>query len=75
MSQFISVPLAYLTPLEIYFYFRLVSQGKDIFGDGNIEATVKDFEKQHTCNHFCEWPGFKLEKFVGGSVTLDVDVL
>ncbi|KAG1796279.1 uncharacterized protein HD556DRAFT_1234744, partial [Suillus plorans] len=38
--------------------------GSDIFGDGNIEASVSNFETQHACNEYCEWPGFGLKAFV-----------
>ncbi|KAG2134217.1 hypothetical protein BD769DRAFT_1665245 [Suillus cothurnatus] len=41
-----------------------VGEGEDLFGDGNLECTVRMFEKQHKCNVFCEWPGFGLEAFV-----------
>jgi hypothetical protein len=40
-----------------------VSQGKDIFGDGNIEGAVSEFEKQHSCSYYCEWLGFGLHAF------------
>ncbi|KAG2090557.1 hypothetical protein BD769DRAFT_1395777 [Suillus cothurnatus] len=40
-----------------------VGQGKDLFGEGNIECTVSMFEKQHKCNEFCKWPGFGLAPF------------
>ncbi|KAG2035985.1 hypothetical protein BDR03DRAFT_1012103 [Suillus americanus] len=39
-----------------------VSNGCDIFGEGNIEASVSKFEDQHACNEYCEW--FGLEIFV-----------
>ncbi|KAG2352477.1 hypothetical protein BDR07DRAFT_1480291 [Suillus spraguei] len=40
----------------------LVNKGKDdIFGDGNIERAVSTFEKEHNCNKFCKWSGFKLK--------------
>ncbi|KAG2368381.1 hypothetical protein BDR07DRAFT_1269887, partial [Suillus spraguei] len=35
----------------------------DIFGDGNIEDVVSQFEKKHVCNHYCEWSGFELEAY------------
>ncbi|KAG1887220.1 hypothetical protein F4604DRAFT_1570992 [Suillus subluteus] len=38
-----------------------VSQGNDIFGEGNIEKAVSEFERRHVCNEFCKWPGFGLE--------------
>ncbi|KAG1904188.1 uncharacterized protein F5891DRAFT_916344, partial [Suillus fuscotomentosus] len=38
-----------------------VSEGQDIFGEGNIEKAVSEFEKHHVCNEFCRWPGFGLE--------------
>ncbi|KAG1887660.1 hypothetical protein F4604DRAFT_1674848 [Suillus subluteus] len=41
---------------------RSVSNGCDIFGEGNIEASVSKFEDQHACNEYCEW--FGLEIFV-----------
>ncbi|KAG1847348.1 hypothetical protein DFJ58DRAFT_843236 [Suillus subalutaceus] len=44
-----------------------VSDKKDIFGGGNIEKAVSEFETRHVCNHFCKWPGFELEEF-GGKV-------
>ncbi|KAG0704536.1 hypothetical protein DFH29DRAFT_765539, partial [Suillus ampliporus] len=40
-----------------------VSDGDDIFGEGNISKAVSEFEKRHTCNDFCRWPGFGLEVF------------
>ncbi|KAG1780113.1 hypothetical protein EV702DRAFT_1277004 [Suillus placidus] len=45
------------------FLNRSVGEGKDLFGEGNIECTVSMFEKQHKCNEFCEWPGFGLVPF------------
>ena len=42
---------------------RSVSQGNDIFEDGNIEGAVSKFKKQHSCNKYCEWPGFHLHTF------------
>lgn len=45
------------------FLIRSVGQGKDLFGEGNMECTVSMFEKQHKCNEFCEWPGFGLVPF------------
>ncbi|KAG1830675.1 hypothetical protein F4604DRAFT_1695416 [Suillus subluteus] len=41
-----------------------VSEGGDVFGDGNIEAMVNEFERKHACNHYCKWPGFGLQPFV-----------
>ncbi|KAG1878330.1 hypothetical protein F4604DRAFT_1680016 [Suillus subluteus] len=38
-----------------------VNDGKDMFGDGNIERAVSTFEKAHHCNDYCKWSGFKLE--------------
>ncbi|KAG0696555.1 hypothetical protein DFH29DRAFT_778806, partial [Suillus ampliporus] len=35
-------------------------EGSDLFGDGNIESMVDDFEKKHVCNYYCKWPGFGL---------------
>ncbi|KAG1792078.1 uncharacterized protein HD556DRAFT_1239920, partial [Suillus plorans] len=29
----------------------------DIFGEGNIEASISKFEDQHACNEYCEWFG------------------
>ncbi|KAG1804148.1 hypothetical protein EV424DRAFT_1432813 [Suillus variegatus] len=40
-----------------------VSPGVDIFGDGNMEVAVSEFEKQHICSYYCEWPGFGLQSF------------
>ncbi|KAG0707575.1 hypothetical protein DFH29DRAFT_1076282 [Suillus ampliporus] len=40
-----------------------VSPGVDIFGDGNMEAAVSEFEKQHICSYYCKWPGFGLHPF------------
>ncbi|KAG1888935.1 uncharacterized protein F5891DRAFT_1217110 [Suillus fuscotomentosus] len=40
-----------------------VSPGVDIFGDGNMEVAVSEFEKQHICSYYCEWPGFGLHSF------------
>jgi hypothetical protein len=42
---------------------RSVGQGKDLFGEGNIECTISMFKKQHKCNEFCKWPGFRLVPF------------
>ncbi|KAG1773282.1 hypothetical protein EV702DRAFT_1131336 [Suillus placidus] len=39
----------------------LVNNGKDVFGDGNIERAVSTFEKEHNCNKYCKWSGFKLK--------------
>ncbi|KAG1830417.1 hypothetical protein EV424DRAFT_1315609 [Suillus variegatus] len=33
----------------------------NIFGDGNIERAVSMFKKEHNCNKFCKWSGFKLK--------------
>ncbi|KAG1864857.1 hypothetical protein F4604DRAFT_1928669 [Suillus subluteus] len=41
-----------------------ISEGGDVFGDGNIEAMVNKFECKHACNHYCKWPGFGLQPFV-----------
>ncbi|KAG1718697.1 hypothetical protein EDB19DRAFT_1920136 [Suillus lakei] len=41
----------------------LVSDNKDIFGGGNIEKVVSEFETCHICNHFCKWAGFELQEF------------
>ncbi|KAG1730994.1 hypothetical protein EDB19DRAFT_1912656 [Suillus lakei] len=44
-----------------------VSDGHlDIFGDGNIEMTVSQFEKEHICNKYCKWPAFGLEVYMSG---------
>ncbi|KAG1812749.1 hypothetical protein EV424DRAFT_1326870 [Suillus variegatus] len=40
----------------------LVNQGKDTFGDGNIENEVSMFEKKHVCNDYCTWSGFGLAR-------------
>ncbi|KAG0693446.1 hypothetical protein DFH29DRAFT_1007288 [Suillus ampliporus] len=40
-----------------------VTQGNDIFGDGNIEGAVSEFEQQHSCSYYCEWSGFGLRPF------------
>ncbi|KAG2336357.1 hypothetical protein BDR05DRAFT_896840 [Suillus weaverae] len=39
-----------------------VSDGCDIFGEGNIEASISKFEDQHACNEYCGW--FGLETFM-----------
>ncbi|KAG1824347.1 uncharacterized protein BJ212DRAFT_1295535 [Suillus subaureus] len=38
-----------------------ISNGCDIFGEGNIDTSVSKFEDQHACNEYCEW--FGLETF------------
>lgn len=43
-----------------------VSEGKDMFGGGNIEKAVSEFERHHVCNEFCKWPGFGLKTLGGG---------
>ncbi|KAG1767365.1 hypothetical protein EV702DRAFT_980104, partial [Suillus placidus] len=43
-----------------------VSEGKDMFGGGNIEKAVNEFERRHVCNKFCKWPGFGLKTLGGG---------
>jgi hypothetical protein len=43
---------------------RSVSEGGDIFGDGNIEGMVDEFECKHSCNLYCRWPGFGLQLFL-----------
>jgi hypothetical protein len=43
--------------------YSLVSEGKDVFGDGNIELAVSMFEKKHVCNDYCTWSGFKLQRY------------
>ncbi|KAG2128765.1 uncharacterized protein EDB93DRAFT_1108907 [Suillus bovinus] len=48
-----------------------VSDGSDIFGDGNIEAVVSEFESKHICNFYCEWVGFGLEPFGKKDESLD----
>jgi hypothetical protein len=40
-----------------------VSDGDDIFGEGNISKAVSEFEKRHVCNDFCKSPGFSLDTF------------
>ncbi|KAG2369250.1 hypothetical protein BDR07DRAFT_1268020 [Suillus spraguei] len=44
----------------------LVSKIKDsdIFRDGNIELVVSKFEKEHICNNYCIWDGFKLQHYI-----------
>jgi hypothetical protein len=49
--------------------FRSVSEGEDIFGEGNIEKAVGLFEEQHVCNYYCRWPGFGLNSFAHKSTT------
>ncbi|KAG2148337.1 hypothetical protein BD769DRAFT_1345377, partial [Suillus cothurnatus] len=44
-------------------------EGGDVFGDGNIEGMVNEFERKHSCNHYCRWPGFGLQPF--GSLEKD----
>jgi len=34
-----------------------------MFGDGNIEVSVSKFEKEHICNKYCRWSGFRLKSF------------
>ncbi|KAG1786732.1 uncharacterized protein HD556DRAFT_1313225 [Suillus plorans] len=41
-----------------------VSEGGDIFGDGNIKGMVDEFERKHSCNQYCKWPGFGLQPFI-----------
>jgi len=43
---------------------RSVSNGFDIFGDGNIAESISNFETQHACNKYCKWPAFGLKAFV-----------
>ncbi|KAG1887343.1 hypothetical protein F4604DRAFT_1675320 [Suillus subluteus] len=45
-------------------HIQSVSEGGDVFGDGNIEAMVNEFECKHACNHYCKWPGFGLGPFI-----------
>ncbi|KAG1851897.1 hypothetical protein F4604DRAFT_1686725 [Suillus subluteus] len=45
-------------------HIQSISEGGDVFGDGNIEAMVNEFECKHACNHYCKWPGFGLQPFV-----------
>ncbi|KAF9232882.1 hypothetical protein BU15DRAFT_67057 [Melanogaster broomeanus] len=40
-----------------------VGEGRNLFGDGNLEIGVRLFEKEHACNKFCKWLGFGLEGF------------
>jgi hypothetical protein len=42
---------------------RSVSEGNDIFGEGNIEKAVSEFEERHVCNDYCRWEGFALKAF------------
>ncbi|KAG1860868.1 hypothetical protein F4604DRAFT_1930184 [Suillus subluteus] len=55
-----------LTDPQILTYL-IVSEGRDILGDGNMEMTVSQFEKDHVCNKYCEWPAFGLEAYAGGA--------
>ncbi|KAG1852800.1 hypothetical protein DFJ58DRAFT_402804, partial [Suillus subalutaceus] len=41
-----------------------VNDGDDVFGGGNIEGIVDEFERKHSCNLYCRWPGFGLKPFV-----------
>jgi hypothetical protein len=43
--------------------YSLVNNGKDIFGDGNIECAVSMFKQGHNCNKYCKWSGFKLKVY------------
>ena len=52
-----------ISAILVSHYLRSVSQGNDIFGDGNIEGAVSKFEEQHSCNKYCEWSGFGLHAF------------
>ncbi|KAI6032478.1 hypothetical protein EDC04DRAFT_2571972, partial [Pisolithus marmoratus] len=40
-----------------------VSDGLDVFSEGNVESTITSFEKCHECNQFCKWLGFSLNGF------------
>ncbi|KIK37538.1 hypothetical protein CY34DRAFT_92565, partial [Suillus luteus UH-Slu-Lm8-n1] len=40
-----------------------VNNGKDVFGDGNIERAVSTFKQEHNCNKYCKWSGFKLKVY------------
>ncbi|KAG1767515.1 hypothetical protein EDD22DRAFT_844472 [Suillus occidentalis] len=33
-----------------------VNDGDDVFGGGNIEGIVDEFECKHSCNLYCRWP-------------------
>jgi hypothetical protein len=47
-----------------FFLDRSVNDGDDVFGGGNIEGIVDEFERKHSCNLYCRWPGFGLKPFV-----------
>jgi hypothetical protein len=36
-------------------------EGKNIFGDGNLQSTFHDFRTHHQCNNFCKFFGLTLE--------------
>ncbi|KIK33332.1 hypothetical protein CY34DRAFT_99778 [Suillus luteus UH-Slu-Lm8-n1] len=40
-----------------------VNGGKDMFRDGNIKVSVSKFKKEHICNQYCQWSGFRLKSF------------
>ncbi|KAG0709186.1 hypothetical protein DFH29DRAFT_870203 [Suillus ampliporus] len=52
----------------------LVNNGKDVFGDGNIERAVSAFEKKHDCNDYCKWSGFKLELYKAAKVGTETEM-
>jgi hypothetical protein len=56
-----------LLPIDLMYLDRSVSEGHDIFGDGNMEMTMSQFEKDHVCNKYCEWPAFGLEAYASGA--------
>ncbi|KAG1721251.1 hypothetical protein EDB19DRAFT_1835594 [Suillus lakei] len=51
--------------------FSLVSKGKNIFGDGNLEVEVSMFEEKHCCNDYCTWSGFGLERLPAVTVSAE----
>ncbi|KAG1896357.1 uncharacterized protein F5891DRAFT_1247366 [Suillus fuscotomentosus] len=52
----------------------LVSNGKDVFGDGNIERAVSAFEQKHNCNNYCKWSGFKLELYKAAEIGTEMEI-
>ncbi|KAI6005573.1 hypothetical protein EDD15DRAFT_2358723 [Pisolithus albus] len=40
-----------------------VGAGLKLFSEGNLQKGVECFEKQHICNKFCRWEGFRLSTF------------
>ncbi|KAG1741929.1 hypothetical protein EDB19DRAFT_1907705 [Suillus lakei] len=55
--------LVFISDYQVFCTLSTVSRGIDIFGDGNMEVAVSEFEKQHICSYYCEWPGFGLRPF------------